>query len=155
MSSSIVNKNRKHFGLPADMGPPVPYLVRAQIDSYAQLLQQDILPENRQDIGVQEVFKTNFPVISPNGNVMVRFLSYHIDYPTHNPIECKSIGSTYFGAMKISLELIVNEDGVEHIKQQDVYIGDVPLMTENATFVINGSERIIVSQLHRDRKSVV
>ena len=149
MSNLIVNHRRKHFGLPADQCPTIPFLIKIQVDSYNRLLQQDIMPEQRENIGIQNVFLSNFPVVSQNGNVIVRFVAYHIDQPNYTPLECKSIGNTYAGSLKITLEMSVKEDDIDYVKQQDVYIGEVPFMTDNATFIVNGSERIVVSQLHR------
>ena len=143
-----VNQYRKQFGSEIQC-PEIPYLITIQVESYKQLLQQETPPDRRENIGIQNVFTSNFPVISQNGNLIVKFISYHIDPPLYSPVECKNMGHTYAGPMRITLELTVKEDDVEHVKQQDVYIGDVPFMTDNATFIVNGSERIIVSQLHR------
>ena len=147
--NSTLRSLRKNFGLDLDRHSRIPYLIKIQIDSYNELLQADVLPENRKNIGIQNLFISQFPVTNQAGNISVNFISYHIDPPRYTAKECKIRGFTYSGSIKIRLELKINEDGVEFVKDQDVYIGDIPFMTERASFIINGSERVIVSQLHR------
>ena len=147
-SSLIKNRYRKNFGTPLE-ATEIPYLIRIQTDSYRDFLQLDIEPEHRKNIGIQGVLVSHFPIISPNGEVIINFISYRIDPPKYSPIECKHFGITYGGALCITLEVnsLCNEEMTTQV--HDIYIGEMPFMTANATFIINGSERIIVSQIHR------
>ena len=145
----LVNDYRKNFGVPIDESTEIPYLIKVQVDSYKEFLQYDVPIEKRKNIGMQQVFTANFPIISTNGEVAINFMSYRIDTPNYTSTECKNFGITYAGAICITLEIDSITDGQMQTKLQEVYIGEIPFMTENATFIINGSERIIVSQLHR------
>ena len=149
MSEKFLVPFRKSFGSGFDKQSSIPYLIRIQIESYKELLQADILPENRRNVGIQNLFLSYFPVVNQAGNISINFIDYHIDEPRYTAQECKIRGFTYSGAIKIKLEARIFEDGSEFIKEQDLYIGDIPFMTERASFIINGSERVVVSQLHR------
>jgi len=134
----------------------VPYLLATQIDSYNQFLQPDVDPDHRQDSGLQAAFKSVFPVESYSGNAVLEYVSYNLGRPGFDVKECQLRGMTYAASLRVKVRLIIydKEAGlsnkvVKDIKEQDVYMGEIPLMTGNGTFVINGTERVIVSQLHR------
>lgn len=123
----------------------LPNLIEIQIKSYNQFLQADKFPEERENIGLQEVFNEVFPVKSYDEKTVLEFLSYHLGVPKYTPEECIRRGITYNVVLKVRFRL-TDETG---IKEEEVYMGTIPVMTEKGTFVINGAERVIVSQLHR------
>lgn len=123
----------------------LPNLIEIQIKSYQQFLQADKFPEERENIGLQEVFNEVFPVKSYDEKTVLEFLSYHLGVPKYTPDECIRRGITYNVVLKVRFRL-TDETG---IKEEEVYMGTIPVMTEKGTFVINGAERVIVSQLHR------
>lgn len=123
----------------------LPNLIEVQIKSYHQFLQSDQLPHERKNIGLQEVFSEIFPIKSYDEKTILEFLSYNLGVPKYSPEECIRRGITYNVTLKVNFRL-TDETG---IKEEEVYMGTVPVMTENGTFIINGAERVIVSQLHR------
>ena len=123
----------------------LPNLIEIQLKSYRQFLQQDILSHERENIGLQEVFSEIFPIKSYDEKTVLEFISYHLGVPKYEPEECIRRGITYNVTLKVQFRL-TDETG---IKEEEVYMGTIPLMTEKGTFVINGAERVIVSQLHR------
>lgn len=123
----------------------LPNLIEVQIKSYRQFLQADLLPHERKNIGLQEVFNEIFPIKSYDEKTVLEFLSYNLGVPKYTPEECIRRGITYNVTLKVKFRL-TDETG---IKEEEVYMGTVPVMTENGTFIINGAERVIVSQLHR------
>ncbi len=123
----------------------LPNLIEIQIKSYNQFLQADILPHERENIGLQEVFNEIFPIKSYDEKTIIEFLSYNLGVPKYSPEECIRRGITYNVTMKVRFRL-TDETG---IKEEEVYMGTIPVMTEKGTFIINGAERVIVSQLHR------
>lgn len=134
----------------------IPYLLSIQLDSYKQFLQSDILPDERADIGLQAAFKSIFPIKSNSGHIKLTFESYSLGKSPFNVRDCKLRSLTYAVPLKVKLRLyIYDRDGqtvsqnVKSVKEQEVYMGELPIMTENGTFVINGTERVVVSQLHR------
>lgn len=134
----------------------VPYLLAIQKDSYRQFLQADIPPEQRIDQGLQAAFKSVFPIESYNGNAALEFVSYRLGIPAFDVKECQQRGLIYAAPLRVLVRLVVFDKdettgtkSVRDIKEQEVYMGEIPLMTDNGTFVINGTERVIVSQLHR------
>ena len=134
----------------------VPPLLATQINSYRQFLQLDIPPEGRREIGLQAAFKSVFPIESYSGNASLEFVSYAISNPVFDVKECQLRGITYAASLRVKVRLVIydKEAGitnkvVKDIKEQEVYMGEIPLMTRTGTFVINGTERVIVSQLHR------
>lgn len=149
MSKKFLVPLRKNFGSGFDKASSIPYLIRMQVESYRDLLQIDVAPENRRNMGIQNLFSSYFPVTNQAGTISINFINYHIDQPRYTAKECKIRGFTYSGAIKIKLECRIAEEDSEFVKEQELYIGDVPFMTERASFIINGSERVIVSQLHR------
>ncbi len=146
---------RKNFG----RIPPVtsmPNLIEVQRNSYEQFLQMHVPAERREDGGLQAVFKSVFPISDFSESALLEFVKYQFEAPKYDVEECQQRGLTYAAPLKVTLRLIVFEvdpeteaKSVLDIKEQDVYMGDMPLMTNNGTFVINGTERVIVSQMHR------
>ncbi len=133
-----------------------PYLVEVQKNSYASFLQFDVDPEHRQDTGLHGVFKSVFPIKDFNNTASLEFVSFHFEKPAYDVDECRDRGMTYSAPLKVVVRLVVwdmaDESGnrsIRDVKEQEVYFGEIPLMTENASFIINGTERVVVSQLHR------
>ncbi len=132
----------------------IPYLLSIQIDSYKEFLQADIPPEQRQCVGLQAAFNAIFPIKSSNDKVVIEFLSYEIDQPTFDVYECQVRGVTYGAPLRANLRLkAFQKEGdikeFKYAKDEQVYMGDIPLMTDKGTFIINGTERVIVSQMQR------
>ena len=153
MAYSYTEKKRirKNFGnLPKVMD--VPYLLSIQVDSYRTFLQDGKTPKNREDIGLQAAFRSVFPIESYSGNAALEFVEYSLGKPEFDVRECILRGSTYAAPMRVKIRLIIKDretKSIKDVREQEVYMGEIPLMTENGTFVINGTERVIVSQLHR------
>ena len=134
----------------------MPNLIEVQKSSYDLFLQKDVSKEDRQLLGLQEVFKSVFPIKDFSERAMLEFVSYELETPKYDVEECQQRGITFAAPLRVTLRLVVwdveEETGsrsIRDIKEQDVYMGDMPLMTKNGTFVINGTERVIVSQMHR------
>src|SRR5262245_30351577 len=123
----------------------LPNLIEVQIKSYDQFLQADKMPEERENIGLQEVFTEIFPIKSFDEKTVLEFLSYSLGVPKYTPEECIRRGITYNVTLKVKFRL-TDETG---IKEEEVYMGTIPIMTDKGTFIINGAERVVVSQLHR------
>src|SRR5690242_21515849 len=155
---------RKNFGKIQEIAH-MPNLIEVQRTSYDQFLQLDKPEEGRKDEGLEAVFRQVFPIKDFSETALLEYVDYHFEEPKYDVEECQQRSMTYAAPLKVTLRLIVfdvdQETGaksVKDIKEQDVYMGDVPFMTENGTFIINGTERVIVSQMHRspgvlDRKS--
>ena len=146
---------RKNFGRIA-AAAPMPNLIEVQKTSYDQFLQRDEAADEREDSGLQEVFKSVFPIKDFSERGTLEFVKYEFEDPKYDVEECQQRGMTFAAPLKVTLRLVVwdidEETGarsIRDIKEQDVYMGDMPLMTRNGTFVINGTERVIVSQMHR------
>ncbi|MBW8268172.1 DNA-directed RNA polymerase subunit beta [Caldovatus aquaticus] len=146
---------RKSFGRLPEVAP-MPNLIDVQRASYEAFLQMGVNPDSRSHTGLQEVFKSVFPIDDFAGRGRLEFIHYELEEPKYDVEECMQRGLTYAAPLKVRLRLIVwdvDEDtgsrSVRDIKEQDVYMGDMPLMTDNGTFIINGTERVIVSQMHR------
>ena len=157
MAKSFTGRKRvrKSFGRIRTVAP-MPNLIEVQKSSYDLFLQTGVSPEQRTDTGLQEVFKSVFPIKDFAGKGELEFKSYELEEPKYDVEECQQRGMTYAAPLKVTLRLVVwdvDEDtgsrSVRDIKEQDVYMGDMPLMTNNGTFVVNGTERVIVSQMHR------
>ena len=157
MTYSYTEKKRlrKDFGKRESI-LDVPYLLATQRNSYDQFLQSGRAPEEREGAGLHAAFKSVFPMDSYSGNAALEYVSYRLDEPAFDVKECKMRGLTYAASLKARVRLIIydKEAGlsnkiVKDIKEQEVYMGELPLMTETGTFVINGTERVIVFQLHR------
>lgn len=140
---------------------PIPHLLNLQIDSYRKFLQEGVPDEQRnKEEGLEGVFHTVFPIEDFNKTASLEFVNYEIQEPKYDQAECISKGLTYEAPMRIKVRLVVydaDEDSgtrsVRDIKEQDIYFGTLPLMTEKGTFIINGTERVIVNQLQRPRAS--
>ena len=155
---------RKDFGKRPSI-LDVPYLLAIQLDSYRAFLQEEIAPDERVEKGLHAAFQSVFPIESYSGDAALEYVSYRLEKPTFDVSECKLRGKTYAASLRVTLRLVLYEkegsggargkeagrtlkDGVG-VLQQEVYMGEIPLMTDTGTFVINGTERVIVAQLHR------
>jgi DNA-directed RNA polymerase subunit beta len=133
----------------------IPYLIEIQKNSYSQFLQAEIEPAKRKrDVGIESVFRSVFPIEDSNGSASVEFDSYSFEEPEYTVDECRQRGVNYAAPLKVRIRLVVWDKespvkAIKDVKEQEVYFGDIPLMTSNGTFIINGTERVIVSQLHR------
>jgi DNA-directed RNA polymerase subunit beta len=157
MPQSFTGKKRirKSFGrIPEAV--QMPNLIEVQRSSYEQFLQRETRPADRTDEGVEAVFKSVFPIKDFNERAVLEYVSYEFEEPKYDVEECIQRDMTYAAPLKVKLRLIVFESdeetgarSVKDIKEQDVYMGDIPLMTDKGTFIVNGTERVIVSQMHR------
>ena len=134
----------------------IPDLIEIQKRSYEQFLQKDVSSDKRKEMGLQAAFKSVFPIYDFNETAMVDYQGYTLGEPKYSVWECLQRGATYAAPLKIKMRLVFYEKDEEagtkrirDIKEQEVYVGDLPLMTENGTFIVNGTERVVVSQLHR------
>ncbi|MCY4318965.1 MAG: DNA-directed RNA polymerase subunit beta [Alphaproteobacteria bacterium] len=155
MSFTGRKRVRKNFGHIREVAP-IPNLIDVQRTSYEGFLQRDIAPEERSQAGLQEVLTTVFPIKDFADKAQLEFVKYEFEEPKYDVEECQQRGMTYAAPLRVTLRLIVfdlDDDtgarSIRDIKEQDVYMGDMPLMTDNGTFIINGTERVIVSQMHR------
>ncbi len=157
MAYSFTEKKRirKNFGKQGSI-LETPYLLAIQLDSYKTFLQADKAEEKRGDIGLHAAFKTVFPITSYSGNAILEYVSYRLGDPVFDVKECQLRGLTYAAPLRVKVRLIVLDKEaagakkpIKDVREQEVYLGELPLMTDNGTFVINGTERVIVSQLHR------
>tara|TARA_B100000963_G_scaffold359599_1_gene387358 strand:- start:1026 stop:5087 length:4062 start_codon:yes stop_codon:yes gene_type:complete len=155
MSYSYTEKKRirKNFGTFAKV-MDLPNLIETQTKSYAEFLQADIKPESRKKQGLEEVFQSLFPITSVSGNAALEYVSYELGKNTYDVQECLIQGLSYSAPLRIKVKLVLfdrdsNFKEVKDIKEGEVFMGEVPLMTDDASFVINGTERVVVSQLHR------
>ena len=146
---------RRSFGKIREV-TQMPNLIEVQKNSYATFLQDNMSDEERQMQGLQEVLTSVFPISDFNGNAEIDFVAYELEEPKYDVDECRQRGMTYAAPLRVTLRLSVfdvdEETGlksIRDIKEQDVYLVDMPLMTENGTFIVNGTERVIVSQMHR------
>ncbi|KAA1187652.1 DNA-directed RNA polymerase subunit beta [Pseudohalioglobus sediminis] len=155
MAYSYTEKKRirKDFGtLPKVMD--VPYLLAIQLDSYRKFTQQGVPLDQRGAYGLHAAFKSVFPIVSYSGNAALEYVDYNLGTPVFDVNECQLRGVTYSCSLRVKVRLIIYDKDssnktIKDIKEQEVYMGEIPLMTDNGTFVINGTERVIVSQLHR------
>ncbi|MDQ5905162.1 MAG: DNA-directed polymerase subunit beta, partial [Pseudomonadota bacterium] len=131
----------------------VPFLLATQLDSYTAFLQAAVPAANRRNQGLQAAFGSIFPISSHSGNARLEFVSFQLAEPTFDVKECQQRGLTFASALRAKVRLIIMDrevaDTVKEVKEQEVYMGEIPLMTTTGSFVINGTERVIVSQLHR------
>ncbi len=156
MAYSYTEKKRirKDFGKRPSI-LDTPYLLAMQIESYRDFLQAELAPAERENAGLHAAFKSVFPIESYSGNAALEYVSYRLGTPIFDVKECQIRGVTYAAPLRVKVRLVIydRESGaaktVKDIKEQEVYMGELPLMTQNGTFVINGTERVIVAQLHR------
>jgi DNA-directed RNA polymerase subunit beta len=134
----------------------LPYLIEIQKNSYDLFLQKEVAPNQRQDVGLQNVFRSVFPIKDFNETASLEFVNYTLGEPKYDVEECHQRGMTYAAPLKVTVQLVLwdvdpqtGSRSIKNVKEQEVYFGEVPLMTKNGTFMINGTERVIVSQLHR------
>jgi DNA-directed RNA polymerase subunit beta len=155
--TSVIQSNfrvRKNLGRVRPL-IEVPNLIDIQKSSYDKFLQTNVLPNNRQEVGLQAVFRSVFPIKDFNGTSELVFVSYNLEKPKYDVDECRQRGMTFAAPIKVTTQLMIYDtrDGgdriVRDIKEQEVYFGEIPLMTDTGTFIINGTERVVVSQLHR------
>ena len=157
MAYSFTEKKRirKNFGKrPSILGTP--YLLAIQLDSYRRFLQADVAESKRDEIGLHAAFDSVFPISSYSGNATLEYVSYRLGEPVFDVKECQLRGLTYAAPLRVKVRLVVLDKEasgakkpVKDVREQEVYLGELPLMTDNGTFIINGTERVIVSQLHR------
>src|SRR6266550_4949714 len=148
-------RSRKDFGkIPSIV--EIPNLIEVQKRSYETFLQKDVQTDRREEIGLQAVFKSVFPIADYNDNALLEFDSYDVGEPKYTVEECHDRGMTFAIPLKVTLRLkVIDNDKeaktqtVREVREQEVYLGELPLMTEKGTFIINGTERVVVSQLQR------
>lgn len=159
MAYSYTEKKRirKSFSRLPDV-MDVPYLLAIQVDSYEQFLQEHKKPKARANVGLQAAFSSIFPITSHSGNAELQFVEYYLGEPEFDERECIMRGSTFAAPLRVKIRLIIKDKdskdkdskaAIKDIREQSVFMGEIPLMTDNGTFIINGTERVIVSQLHR------
>ena len=155
MSYSFTEKKRirKSFAKREKVSE-VPYLLTMQLESYKAFLQREVPIKERKDQGLQSTFNTLFPISSHSGNAKLDFVSFTLGDVVFDVKECQQRGLTYGVPLRVAVRLSImdkdaTEPTVKEVRENDVYMGDMPLMTDNGSFVINGTERVIVSQLHR------
>ena len=157
MTYSFTEKKRirKDFG----KRPPVldvPNLLTIQTDSYREFLQEHVAPKQRDEKGLHAALKSVFPIVSYSGNAALEYVDYRLGEPAFDERECRNRGMTYGAPLRVTVRLVIydkdspaSKKAVKYVKEQEVYMGEIPLMTDTGTFIINGTERVIVSQLHR------
>jgi DNA-directed RNA polymerase subunit beta len=157
MAYSFTEKKRirKNFGKRSSI-LEAPYLLSIQLDSYRKFLQLDAKPADRKDVGLNAAFKSVFPIVSYSGTAALEYVSYELGTPVFDVKECQVRGLTYAAPLRVQVRLVIydkdapgSKKPVKEVREQEVYLGEMPLMTDNGTFVVNGTERVIVSQLHR------
>ncbi|MCX7557729.1 DNA-directed RNA polymerase subunit beta [Xanthomonadaceae bacterium JHOS43] len=157
MTYSFTEKKRirKDFSKrPSILG--VPYLLAIQVDSYREFLQEHKTPAQRAEQGLHAALKSVFPISSYSGNAALEYVSYKLGEPPFDERECRNRGLSYGAPLRVTVRLVIydkdspaSNKAIKYVKEQEVYMGEMPLMTDNGTFIINGTERVIVSQLHR------
>ncbi|MBI1911273.1 MAG: DNA-directed RNA polymerase subunit beta [Deltaproteobacteria bacterium] len=152
MNGQVLRKDYSRIGKVVNM----PNLIEVQKKSFVQFLQLDLKPEERQDVGLQAVFKSAFPIKDFSNTASLEYVKYALLEPKYTEDECHQKGMTFASPIKILVRLIMwdkdaetGAQSIRDIKEQEVYFGEIPLMTDNGSFIINGTERVIVSQLHR------
>jgi len=144
---------RKDFGKSRSI-LEVPFLLAIQVDSYREFLQADADPAQRADRGLHAALKSVFPIVSYNGYAALEYVGYKLGEPGFDERECRNCGLSYGAPLRVTVRLVIydresSSKAIKYVKEQEVYMGEIPLMTENGTFIVNGTERVIVSQLHR------
>jgi DNA-directed RNA polymerase subunit beta len=144
---------RKDFG----KRPPVldvPFLLAIQVDSYREFLQAEVEPNAREDKGLHAALRSVFPISSYSGSAALEYVNYRLGEPPFDERECRSRGMSYGAPLRVTVRLVIydkesSNKAIKYVKEQEVYMGELPLMTDTGTFIVNGTERVIVSQLHR------
>ena len=144
---------RKDFGKQRSI-LEVPFLLAIQVDSYREFLQESVDPAKRTDHGLHAALKSVFPIASYSGNAALEYVGYKLGEPVFDERECRQRGMSYGAPLRVTVRLVIYDresstKAIKYVKEQEVYLGEIPLMTENGTFIVNGTERVIVSQLHR------
>ncbi|HWP19488.1 MAG TPA: DNA-directed RNA polymerase subunit beta [Burkholderiaceae bacterium] len=144
---------RKDFGKQRSI-LEVPFLLAIQVDSYRDFLQADTDPAKRRDQGLHAALKSVFPITSYSGNAALEYVGYKLGEPVFDERECRNRGLSYGAPLRVTVRLVIYDresstKAIKYVKEQEVYLGEIPLMTEHGTFIVNGTERVIVSQLHR------
>src|SRR5688500_16789136 len=146
---------RKDFGKRPSI-LDVPYLLAIQTDSYKEFLQENAHPDRRDDRGLHAALKSVFPISSYSGNATLEYVNYRLGDPPFDEKECRSRGLTFGAPLRVTVRLVIydkespaSNKAIKYVKEQEVYMGEIPLMTDNGTFIVNGTERVIVSQLLR------
>ena len=144
---------RKDFGKRKSI-LEVPFLLAIQVDSYREFLQENIDPAKREDRGLHAALKSVFPISSYSGNAALEYVGYRLGDPAFDERECRQRGMSYGAPLRVTVRLVIYDressvKAIKYVKEQEVYMGEIPLMTDNGTFIVNGTERVIVSQLHR------
>ena len=154
LAASYTRPRKSYAKIPSAI--EIPYLIEIQRSSYGQFLQMDIPTDQRKNVGLEGVFRSVFPIQDFSETASVEFVSYSFEEPKYTVDECRQRGMSFAAPLKVIIRLVVwdvdKDSGVKTIrdvKEQEVYFGEIPLMTESGTFIINGTERVIVSQLHR------
>jgi DNA-directed RNA polymerase subunit beta len=134
----------------------VPFLLAIQVDSYKEFLQEHVAPQQRSEHGLHGALKSVFPISSYSGNAALEYVSYKLGEPPFDERECRNRGLTFGAPLRVTVRLVIydkdspaSNKAIKYVKEQEVYMGEMPLMTDNGTFIVNGTERVIVSQLHR------
>ena len=157
MAYSFTEKKRirKDFGKRSSI-LEVPFLLATQIESYRGFLQADKQPDERDNLGLHAAFNSVFPIVSYSGSAALEYVHYRLGEPVFDERECQLRGATFAAPLRVLVRLVIYDKDapagakqVKDIKEQEIYMGELPLMTDNGTFIINGTERVIVSQLHR------
>ena len=144
---------RKDFGKQRSI-LEVPFLLAIQVDSYREFLQENTDPAKRSDHGLHAALKSVFPISSYSGNAALEYVGYKLGEPVFDERECRQRGMSYGAPLRVTVRLVIYDKesstkAIKYVKEQEVYLGEIPLMTDNGTFIVNGTERVIVSQLHR------
>ena len=155
MAYSFTEKKRvrKDFGK-QEAVMEIPFLLATQIDSYRQFLQLETTPDKRTETGLHAAFRSIFPMVSYSGSAALEYVSYRLGDPVFDEKECRIRGLSYTAPLRVKSRLVIYDKEsktkkVKDIREQEVYMGELPLMTDNGTFIVNGTERVVVSQLHR------
>ncbi|KRA14394.1 MULTISPECIES: DNA-directed RNA polymerase subunit beta [unclassified Lysobacter] len=155
MTYSFTEKKRirKDFGKRKSI-LEVPFLLAIQVDSYREFLQENTEPSKRADRGLHAALKSVFPISSYSGNAALEYVGYKLGDPAFDERECRNRGLSYGAPLRVTVRLVIYDresstKAIKYVKEQEVYMGEIPLMTDNGTFIVNGTERVIVSQLHR------
>jgi len=156
MQNPYERQDRIRFSFGRISTPPMPNLLNMQLESYNRFLQKDMLPDQRKNEGLEAVFRSVFPISDFSGSTTLEYVHYRLGEPQYTVDECRIRGVTFSAPLRVALRLIVwekdTEDNGKHIhdiKEQDIYLGELPLMTDKGSFIINGTERVIVSQMHK------